>query len=71
MKDNNSREVLDIIAGKSFITYAPIESEKFLNIPKELTRKYEEKFKCPERFHKSLDGIETKPYKPVSGDMER
>ena len=50
---------------------APIESEKFLSMPKELARKYEEKFKYPERFYKSLDGIEAKPYKPVSKDMER
>lgn len=40
-------------------------------MPKELARKYEEKFKYPERFYKSLDGIEAKPYKPVSKDMER
>ena len=53
------------------LIYAPIESEKFLSMPKELARKYEEKFKYPERFYKSLDGIEAKPYKPVSKDMER
>lgn len=63
--------MLDIIAGKFFIAYAPIESEKFLSMPKELARKYEEKFKYPERFYKSMDGIEAKPYKPVSKDMER
>ena len=69
--DDSNREMLDIIAGKFFIAYAPIESEKFLSMPKELARKYEEKFKYPERFYKSLDGIEAKPYKPVSKDMER
>ena len=69
--DDSNREILDIIAGKFFIAYAPIESEKFLSMPKELARKYEEKFKYPERFYKSLDGIEAKPYKPVSKDMER
>lgn len=71
VKDDSNREMLDIIAGKFFIAYAPIESEKFLSMPKELARKYEEKFKYPERFYKSLDGIEAKPYKPVSKDMER
>lgn len=64
-------KLIDVIAGKFFIAYAPIESEKFLSMPKELARKYEEKFKYPERFYKSLDGIEAKPYKPVSKDMER
>ena len=63
--------MIEIIAGKFFIAYAPIESEKFLSMPKELARKYEEKFKYPERFYKSMDGIEAKPYKPVSKDMER
>ena len=71
VKDDSNREMLDIIAGKFFIAYAPIESEKFLSMPKELARKYEEKFKYPERFYKSLDGIKAKPYKPVSKDMER
>ena len=71
VKDDSNREMLDIIAGKFFIAYAPIESEKFLSMPKELARKYEEKFKYPERFYKSMDGIEAKPYKPVSKDMER
>ena len=71
VKDDSNREMLDIIAGKFFIAYAPIESEKFLSMPKELARKYEEKFKYPERFYKSMDGIEAKPFKPVSKDMER
>ena len=71
VKDDSNREMLDIIAGKFFIAYAPIESEKFLSMPKELARKYEEKFKYPERFYKSLDGIEAKPYKPVSKDMNK
>lgn len=67
----DNKEMGDIIAGKFFICYAPIESEKFLSIPKELARKYEEKFKYPERFSQTIDGIEAKPYKPVSKDMER
>ena len=70
-EDDSNREMLDIIAGKFFIAYAPIESESSSVMPKELARKYEEKFKYPERFYKSLDGIEAKPYKPVSKDMER
>lgn len=67
----DNKEMVDIIAGKFFICYAPIESEKFLSMPKELARKYEEKFKYPERFSQTIDGIEAKPYKPVSKDMER
>ena len=68
---SDDKEMLDIIAGKFFICYAPFESEKFLSMPKELARKYEEKFKYPERFYKTANGIEAKPYKPISKDMER
>lgn len=64
--EGNEASTTTIIAAMT-----PIESEKFLSMPKELARKYEEKFKYPERFYKSLDGIEAKPYKPVSKDMER
>ena len=71
VQDNDKKEMVDIICGKFFICYAPIESEKFLSMPKELARKYEEKFKYPERFYQTIDGIEAKPYKPVSKDMER
>ena len=66
---SDDKEMLDIIAGKFFICYAPFESEKFLSMPKELARKYEEKFKYPERFYKTANGIEEKPYKPISKDM--
>lgn len=68
---SDDKEMLDIIAGKFFICYAPFESEKFLSMPKELARKYEEKFKYPERFYKTANGIEAKPYKPISKNMER
>ena len=66
-----NKEILDVIAGKFFIAYAPIESEKFKSMPKDLARKYLEKFKYPERFNQTENGIEAKAYKPVSKDMER
>lgn len=34
------KEILDIIAGKFFIAYAPAEAENFQNMPKELADKY-------------------------------
>ena len=52
-------------------TNGVLESEKFLSMPKELARKYEEKFKYPERFYKSLDGIEAKPYKKFTEQAKR
>lgn len=48
----------DIIAGDFFLCYAPIESEKFLSLPKELLEKYEKKFQISEkerRQHESKD----------------
>ena len=68
---SDDKEMLDIIAGKFFIAYAPIESEKLLSMPKNLMKKYEDKFKYPERFYQTDNGIVAKAYKPVSKDMER
>ena len=68
---SNDKEMLDIIAGKFFIAYAPIESESFLSMPKDLMKKYEDKFRYPERFYQTDKGIEAKAYKPISKDMER
>lgn len=57
VKDDSNREMLDIIAGKFFIAYAPIESEKFLSMPKELAEKYTEYFKEPESFNTEAGGV--------------
>lgn len=35
---SDDKEILDIIAGKFFIAYAPIESESFLSMPKDLMK---------------------------------
>lgn len=47
---SNDKGILDIIAGKFFIAYTPIESESFLSMPKDLMKKYEDKFRYPERL---------------------
>ena len=70
MKDD-SREMIDIIAGDFFIAAAPIESESFESLTPELAKKYQEKFKNPERFFHTETGIAAVPYKPVSKEMER
>ena len=70
VKDENNREMLDIIAGKFFIVYAPFESEKFLSMPNELAQKYKEKFKYPERFSVTDDGIKAEPYTPTEGELQ-
>lgn len=63
--------LLDIIAGKFFICYVPIESERFLSMPDDLLKKYEKLFKYPERITVSENKIEVKPYKPMRKSLER
>lgn len=65
------REMIEIMAGDFFICHAPISSEKFLSLPPDLEKKYAEKFRYPERFVRTDDGIKAIPYKPVARDMER
>ena len=68
---SKDKQFLDVIAGKFFVAYAPFESESFLSMPKDLMKKYEDKFRYPERFYKTPEGIEAKAYKPAAKDMER
>ena len=67
----DSREMLDIICGKFFITYAPFEAERFQSLPPDLAEKYREKFKYPERFARVNDKIVAVPFKPAKADRER
>lgn len=65
------REMIEIMAGDFFICHAPISSEKFMSLPPDLTKKYSEKFRYPEKFVRTDDGIKAIPYKPAARDMER
>lgn len=56
--------LMDIIAGPFFIAYAPVESERFLSMPKELEEKYTEKFRQPEQFFRTPEGIKAVKYEP-------
>lgn len=67
----NDGSLLDIIAGKFFVCYAPIESERFLSMPDDLLNKYEKLFKYPERITVFDSRIEVKPYKPMSKSLDR
>lgn len=60
-------KMLDIIAGDFFICYAPIESEKWLDLPPELEKKYMDKFFLPEDFFKENGQIKAVKYDP--GDI--
>ena len=71
MKDDSKKQMLDVIAGKFFVCYAPIESETFQSLPKDLAQKYERMFKYPETFVRTQNGITAVPFKPKSKEMER
>lgn len=68
---DDSKTMIEIMAGDFFIAYAPISSEKFLSLPDDMAKKYSEKFRYPENFFRTNDGIKAVPFKPVSKDMER
>lgn len=69
---DEDNKIADIIAGKFFICSAPLESEKFESLPKDLAEKYMEKFKYPEKFYKDFNGdIVVKQVKPKSKYLER
>lgn len=61
----------EIICGTFFICYAPYESEKFLSLPDNLKRKYEEKFRYPEMFIRGEDGIKRIKLKGRDKEHER
>ncbi len=61
---DGSKEISDIIAGDFFIAYAPIDSENFKSLPKDLEKKYSEKFKYPERFYRQNGEIKVNQIKP-------
>lgn len=67
----DKHEMIDIMAGDFFIAYAPISSEKFLSMPDDLMKKYHDKFKYPEQFFRTDDGINAMPYRPSKDKGER
>ena len=56
-------ELADIIAGKFFI--CGLGEEDFVSLPKDLQKKYEEKFHQPEAFLKLGRGITVIPIEPA------
>lgn len=61
----------DIIAGDFFIAYAPIESEKFLSLPEDLTNKYAKRFEKAEQFMMMDGAIKAIPFDAKKDMMER
>ena len=49
--------IQEVICGSFFICHAPIDSEEFESLPEDMKKKYMEKFKAPERFFMTAEGI--------------
>lgn len=61
---SSEKQISEIIAGDFFIVHAPVDSNKYMSLTKELAEKYAEKFKNPERFYRQNDDIKVYPIKP-------
>ena len=67
IRDEDTNEIVDIIAGTFFI--CDCSGESLGSLSKEQQKRYLEKYRLPERFFRTRDGIEAVPYKPQ--DRER
>ena len=62
IRDADTGDMADIIAGTFFI--CDCSGESFGSLSTEQQKRYLEKYRLPERFFRSKDGIESAPYKP-------
>ena len=61
----------DIITGDFFICRAPADSDTFTSLTEEQIKKYTDRFRYPESFRRTWNGIEAVQVKPHSKDYER
>lgn len=64
IRDADTGDIADIIAGTFFI--CDCSGESFGSLSTDQQKRYLEKYRLPERFFRSRDGIESVPYKPQS-----
>lgn len=62
IRDADTGDIADIIAGTFFI--CDCSGECFGSLSTEQQKRYQEKYRLPERLFRSRDGIESAPYKP-------
>lgn len=62
IRDANTGDIADIIAGTFFI--CDCSGESFGSLSKEQQKRYLEKYRLPERFFRTRNGIESVQYKP-------
>ena len=66
IRDEETHEIVDAIVGTFFI--CDCSGESFGSLSKEQQKRYLEKYRFPERFFRTRDGIESVPYKPQNRD---
>ena len=64
IRDADTGDIADIIAGTFFI--CDCSGKSLDSLSKEQQKRYLEKYRFPERFFRTRDGIESVPYKPQS-----
>lgn len=69
--DEDSGEMISIIAGNFLIVYAPATSKNYESLPPELNRKYNLKFYYPQNLLRINGEIKAIPYRPKKDDPER
>ena len=62
IRDKETHEIVDAIAGTFFI--CDCSGKSLGSLSKEQQKRYLEKYRFPERFFRTRDGIESVPYKP-------
>ena len=62
IRDEETHEIVDAIAGTFFI--CDCSGESFGSLSKEQQKRYLEKYRLPERFFRTRNGIESVQYKP-------
>ena len=60
----DGKQIVDVLVGDFFIVKAPVDSDKYQSLPKDLEKKYSEKFKYPERFYRQNGEIKVHQIKP-------
>ena len=66
IRDEETHEIVDAIAGTFFI--CDCSGESLGSLSNEQQKRYLEKYRLPERFFRTRDGIESVPYKPKDRD---
>ena len=69
--DQETGEILDVIAGSFFLVSAPLEYDSFQSLSPDQEMKYSKMFRYPEHITMGFGKITAEKYKPASKENER